>query len=78
MSCLFLHVSLSNWCRNSLKVSDKYDRVKDNASVEQSYNDPLGATASTSLLMKNSCSSNDFDFSVISSVILWLIQGTVL
>ena len=66
-------------CRNSLKVSDKYDRAVDNASAELRYNDSSGAAAFTSLLIKkNSCSSNEFDFSVISSAILWLIQGTVL
>ena len=39
-------------CRNSLKVSDKYDRDADNASVGLRYNDPSGATAFTSLLLK--------------------------
>ena len=49
-------------CRNSLKVSDKYDRAVDNASVELRYNDPSGATAFISLLIRNSCSFNDLIF----------------
>ena len=38
-------------CRNSLKVSDKYDRAVDNSSDELRYNDQSGATAFTSLLL---------------------------
>ena len=39
-------------CRNSLKVSDKYERAVDNSSVELRYNDQSGAIAFTSLWYK--------------------------
>ena len=39
-------------CRNSVKVSDKYDKAVDNTSVELRHNDTSGATAFTSLSIK--------------------------
>ena len=39
-------------CRNSFKVSDKYDRAVDSASIGLRYNDQSGATAFISLLVK--------------------------